>query len=233
MSITLNYWNGRGLMEVPRMMLAIGGKFPPNDYSDARHSAPCQDGLASNLGRMPVAQIGDEFIGQSAAINFAIASECGLMGENHIEAAKILSIQEHVKEMATVFGKLCPWGSDMDAETADKWFEGGATDFTGPADGPAREQRFLKWWAGRINECLGDNGFAVGNKLSLADVLLYYAFAEHLRDEEANEGFPSFRREPFTNLARTTAVLNTFPRLKASVTAVAENENFKRWLATR
>jgi hypothetical protein len=28
MSITLNYWNGRGLMEVPRMLLAISGKFP-------------------------------------------------------------------------------------------------------------------------------------------------------------------------------------------------------------
>lgn len=28
MSITLKYWNGRGLMEIPRMLLAIGGKFP-------------------------------------------------------------------------------------------------------------------------------------------------------------------------------------------------------------
>ena len=27
-AITLKYWNGRGLMEVPRMILAIAGKFP-------------------------------------------------------------------------------------------------------------------------------------------------------------------------------------------------------------
>jgi len=27
-AITLKYWNGRGLMEVPRMLLAIAGKFP-------------------------------------------------------------------------------------------------------------------------------------------------------------------------------------------------------------
>ena len=26
MSITLKYWNGRGLMDVPRIMLAIAGK---------------------------------------------------------------------------------------------------------------------------------------------------------------------------------------------------------------
>lgn len=28
MSLELKYWNGRGLMEVPRMLLAIAGKFP-------------------------------------------------------------------------------------------------------------------------------------------------------------------------------------------------------------
>ena len=28
--LSLNYWNGRGLMEVPRMMLAYSGHFPDN-----------------------------------------------------------------------------------------------------------------------------------------------------------------------------------------------------------
>lgn len=26
--LTLKYWNGRGLMEIARMILAVGGKFP-------------------------------------------------------------------------------------------------------------------------------------------------------------------------------------------------------------
>ena len=220
-------------MEVPRALLAISGKFPPNDYTDARHNAPCEEGLSANLGRMPVIKIGDDNIGQSSAINFAIASECGLMGSSHIEAAKILAIQEHVKELMTAFYKVCPYGTEMNAETADKWFEGGATDFTGVADGSARDQRFLKWWAGRINDTLGENGFAVGNSLSLADVVLYNAFAEHLRDDECSEGFPQFKKEPFGSLSRTATVVEAFPRIRASIAAVADNENFQRWLSVR
>jgi glutathione S-transferase len=218
-------------MEVPRMLCAIAGKFP-GDITDARHSAPIE-GCACNLGRMPMAQIGDVCIGQSAAVNFAVASECGLMGDSYLEAAQILAIQEHVKEMQTAFGKICPWGTQMSEEDANKWFEGGATDTTGIADGSARDQRFLKWWAGRINECLGENGFAVGNKLSLADVLLYYAFAEELKDSECNEGFPQFRKEPMTSKARTAAVVDTCPRLKACIESVASNENFQKWLSMR
>eukprot|EP01032_Pedospumella_encystans_P029749 gene29749-33585_t len=91
MSIALKYWNGRGLMEVPRMLLAVAGKFPPMDYVDGRFSAPTT-GLEVNLGRMPVATIGDHSIGQSSAINAYFASEFGLMGSNNIEAAHIVSI---------------------------------------------------------------------------------------------------------------------------------------------
>lgn len=219
-------------MEIPRMLLAIAGKFPGADYTDARHSSPAE-GCECNLGRMPMAQIGDARIGQSVAINFAIASECGLMGDSYIEAAQILAIQEHVKEMHTAFSKLCPGGTQLSDEDADKWFEGGATDLTGIADSSAREQRFLKWWAGRIEQTLGENGFAVGNKLSLADVVLYYAFAEELKDSKAKEGFPQHRREPFSNKARTAAVVDTCPRLKASINSVASNQNFQKWLAER
>lgn len=33
MALSLNYWNGRGLMEIPRKLLAIAGKFPvSNSY---------------------------------------------------------------------------------------------------------------------------------------------------------------------------------------------------------
>ena len=34
--MSLHYWAGRGLMEVPRMCLAIKGKFPDSDYEDLR-----------------------------------------------------------------------------------------------------------------------------------------------------------------------------------------------------
>jgi hypothetical protein len=42
-------WGGRGLMEVPRMLLAARGKFPPGDYTDMRCTEPASD-LEANLG---------------------------------------------------------------------------------------------------------------------------------------------------------------------------------------
>ncbi len=42
-------------------------------------------------------------------------------------------------------------------------------------------RRFGQWWIGRIEASLTGSGFAVGDKLSLADILLYNTFAEELK----------------------------------------------------
>lgn len=230
--LALNYWNGRGLMEVPRAMLAISGKFPPADYSDNRHQAP-PEGLTANLGRMPLLTVGDAAIGQSSAINFYVAHEAGLLGSNAVETAQILSIGAHLQELREAWYKLVPYGTEPTEEVLNKWFDDGAKDVTGTADRAGHSTRFLSWWAGRIEAVLGDQGFAVGNKLSLADVQLYNAFAEVLRVEEAPEGMPASKREPFTSKARTDALLVKLPKLSRSLAAVADNANFQKWLATR
>lgn len=112
--LELKYWAGRGLMEVPRLLLAIDGKFPQDgDYQDGRYTtdpvsagddrrafADLKDQMGSNLGRMPIAKDGEKgSIGQSGAINFLVASKTGLMGGSAFEAAAILSVQEHIAEM--------------------------------------------------------------------------------------------------------------------------------------
>jgi len=109
--ISLKYWGGRGLMEAPRFCLAIAGKFPGEGYEDGRFSAP-PEGLEANLGRMPICATPEGSIGQSSAINFYVASECGLMGSNTLEAAQIISICEHVKELMTAFRNIVPWGQE-------------------------------------------------------------------------------------------------------------------------
>jgi glutathione S-transferase len=230
--ISLKYWNGRGLMEVPRMLLAISGKFPGEDYEDGRFSAPA-DGLESNLGRMPVATIDGKSVGQSAAVNFFIASECGLMGTSSYEAAMIISTAEHLKEMMQAYLKIVPWGTQPSEETSDMWFNTGATDLEGPADRGGMDTRYLTWWAGRIEKTLGDAGYAVGNQLSLADVLIYYIFSETLADDQCPPDFAQHRKEPFGSRARTEAFLAKHPKLKASCDAVANNENIKKWRDVR
>jgi hypothetical protein len=77
------------------------------------------------LGRLPVASIGGNTVGQSGAINFFIASELGLMGDSTFEAAQILSIYEHVKEMRTKYSELVPWGTEPSVEKLNDWFDGG------------------------------------------------------------------------------------------------------------
>jgi glutathione S-transferase len=232
MAISLKYWNGRGLMEVPRMLLAINGKFPGAGYEDGRFDAP-PAGLESNLGRMPVASIGGKSIGQSSAINFYIASECGLVGNNNFETAQIISVAEHIKELYQSYMKLVPWGSEPSAENSDLWFNQGSTDVTGPADSDGQPSRYLTWWGGRLEATLGDEGYAVGNKLSLADVLIYYTFAETLAADQAPPDFPQHRREPFGSKARVDAFLEKHPKIKASCDAVFNNEGIQKWRAIR
>lgn len=213
------------------MLLAIAGKFP-GDYVDGRHEGPTGL-LAANLGRMPVLEIDETTsVGQSAAINYYVASENGLMGANNYEAATIISIYEHLKEVMTTWRTLVPYGTEPSTESLDKWFNEGATDSTGPADGSVRATRFLTWYMGRIEQVLGEKGFAVGDKLSLADVLLYNAFGEYLKDEEAGE-LPAFKREAFGSKARTDAILAKHPKILASVQAVANNANIQKWLSIR
>lgn len=99
-------------MEVPRIMMAIAGKFPGEGYTDFRASGTSDmgDALNCNLGRLPVLECQSGTIGQSAAINFYVASECGLMGSSSFEAAQIISITEHLKELSTAYRGLVSLG---------------------------------------------------------------------------------------------------------------------------
>lgn len=214
------------------MLLAVAGKFPGQDYEDGRFAAT-PEVCAANLGRMPLLSQGDETIGQSAAINYYVAAENGLLGSSNLEAAKIISIGEHVKEMMTGFRLVVPWGTEPKEEELAKWFDGGATDFTGPADRAGHSTRFLKWWLNRIEATLGDQGFAVGTKLSLADVALYNVFAEYLKDTEAAEGTPSWRKEAFCSKARTDAAVASCPKVAACCAAVANDANVQKYLSSR
>lgn len=232
MSISLRYFPGRGLMEVPRMLLAISGRFPPNDYEDGRFGV-IPDSFDANLGRMPVLKVGDNDIGQSSAINFYLASEFGLMGSSNLEAAKIISIEETIKELTAAFRTLLPYGVTPTEEFFDTWFNGGANDVDGQADGEKRSQRYLTWYSGRLEKILGNNGFAVGDRLSLADVYIYVVFGDYLKPEEAAEDVPDYRRGPFGSKERMDAKLESYPKIKAIIQSVASNENIQKWLSTR
>jgi len=243
--IELFYWNGRGLMEVPRMLLASKKQFP-GDYDDGRYTTDepygivksynlVKDKMQANLGRMPILGVDGEFIGQSCAINYYLAKTLGLMGSSDVEAAQIISIQEHLREMKMAFFKMCPYGETPTPEALNTWFDEGNTDSSGPAVMKDRNKRYLKWFVGRIESVVGDDGFAIGGKLSLADLLIYNIFAETLLEDECADYLKdlSWKREPFADLARTNKALEAAPKTLKICETVRSNPGIKKWLSER
>ncbi len=231
-AVILKYWNGRGLMEPARIMLSVA-KIPFTDVRVGDDEDPNTAGdLSSNLGRLPVAVIDGVSIGQSAAINYAVASACGLMGTTAAEAAQIIAIAEHVKELVTSYRRLVPYGTDPSPAAIATFFEDTtASDVTGAADYAHEKLRFLLWHLSRIQQVVGSAGFAVGDRLSLADVLLFCALGDTLAADRAKGQLPRWKREPFGDAARTAAVLQRFPRIAACV-ASAEKAAAE-WLRVR
>jgi len=259
--MSLLYWNGRGLAEVPRMVLALAGKFP-GDYHDLRHVdadnlakikadahhlsfghaktefanvAEVGHRLDANLGRLPVLEVPAQgTVGQSAAINYYVAAENGMMGVNHFEAAQILAINEHLTELKTAYRNVIPYGSEPTADKLDTFFnESKAVDKSGAAVRDHMSQRYLSWFLGRMEGQVGANGFAVGTKLSLADVLIFQLFADVVPENMMPEGTPAYRREPFGSLDRTNKALAAHPKIEKIVNNVRNNANMKKWLETR
>jgi glutathione S-transferase len=184
---------------------------------------------------MPVLHVGDEYtIGQSAAINYYAAAVSGLLGDSHLEAAQILSVQEHLKEMNMAYKSIVPYGVRPTEEQLTKWFDSGATDVSGIADASSRSSRYMNWYMGRIEAALGPNeGFAVGSKISLADVLLYNALFDHLKKEEMGSEVEDFEAVPFGSKERTDKSIALHPKVAACIQTVANNANIKKWLSTR
>ena len=182
---------------------------------------------------MPVITYGDDSVGQSAAIYYFLAAEMNLLGEGNMEAAQIMAVSEHLREMMLAYRNVVPAGEAPTSEASDTWFDSGSTDVTGTADSSKKSTRYLQWWMGRIENALANDGFAVGKKLSLADILLYYYFAETLTDAEAPEGFPEWKRVPFGEKERIDKAVSEHPKIAASIATVKENANFQKWLSIR
>jgi len=226
-------------MEVPRYMFALKGV----EYVDGRYTTEApydnvksisdiKDTLDANMGRMPVLTVDDKIhIGQSAAINLYVAQELDMMGDSNEEAASIISISEHLKELKD----SAPWGY-FDTPTEEQlveFFESGPTGASGPADMKLRSKRRLGFYLARLESLVGSDGFAVGTRFSLADALIYFMFGETLKDDEAKETVAQHKREPLCSAARTEKALATAPKIKKIVDTFRAHAGVAKWLSTR
>eukprot|EP00808_Paulinella_micropora_P025557 g10813.t1 len=153
----------------------------------------------ANMARLPVLEVDGVQIGTSKAIQRYIATTYGMMGSNALEAAKIDGICECVGDISDAFGK---------ENDKDKWFEN---------LGRAQGDRYLPYYLEQLNKMVGDNGYSVGNKFSLADAVIYNKFAEKCTTKGL---FGSPVSEPMGNEEKMKKALATYA---PKVGKIAEN----------
>jgi len=208
--VKLYYFNARGLAEISRILLAIARvdyediRFPieaidvhnhiykRDEFEEARKSGL----LDKSMGKVPLLEIyekGEKFsIPQSKAIERYISKRWGLMGQNLNEEARIDAICECVKDIKEDYQKI---RHNSDNST---YFLNLHKDFK------------------NLEKALDENtSYAIGNKLSLADVYIYYLVTQ------------------FYDNKKVLDIAGHIPRIRDIVTKVASRPEVRVWIMGR
>ena len=213
----LVYFNGRGLAETSRILLAIAGaeyedfRYPlevrdwaTHDFVKAEFDADKADGkLAGSLDKVPYLEVDGNIIPQSKTIERFLARKFGMFGQNDVEAAKIDAICEYVRDFKQEYQKTRALkGAEREAGMAT-WFEKTLPERLGALDAIVASQ--------------DDGKFAVGGARSLADITLYCFVTQFFDNAEG---------------ARKAAEAAA-PRIHRVVGAVEETPEVQSWIAAR
>ena len=212
----LTYFNGKGMAETSRILLAAANV----DYEDFRYPLKINswatydftrdefdkdkaDGkLWKSMGKVPFLEVDGKTICQSKAIERYIASRYDLMGSDLEDSAVIDSYCECLRDFKTTYHNE---KKKPDKEVAmNKWFNELLVNKLEVFDSIVS------------NKGSDMSGYAVGGKLSLADVSIY-----------------TFLVEYFDNTEGVLKAYENCPKLKAIVKTVGENKKIKKWIETR
>ena len=212
----LTYFNGKGMAETSRILLAAADV----DYEDFRYPLKInswatydftrdefdkdkEDGkLWKSMGKVPFLEVDGKTICQSKAIERYIAGRYNLMGDDLEDSAVIDSYCECLRDFKTAYHNE---KKKPDKEAAmNKWFNELLVNKLEVFDSIVS------------NKGSDMSGYAVGGKLSLADVSIY-----------------TFLVEYFDNTEGVLKAYENCPKLKAIVKTVGENEKIKKWIETR
>jgi glutathione S-transferase len=233
-AIKILYFDGRGAMELPRLILAAGGKFAGEDFEDCRFPGFAEFGAAqasgelghTNMNRVPLMVDNGVTIGETSSICRHAARIGGIMGSTDLEAAQIDNIFELASETTTAWGAVFPYGNKFDDEKKagiiDKWF-------STAGDSTERADRQLKWHLKHIEAVVGSDGYAFGGKASLADAKIYHMLGEvcTLSSGATSYVFALDSEE------KINEIFVGFPKLKKIVDTFKTSENLVKYFAAR
>ncbi len=179
--LTLVYFNARGLAETSRILLALAQV----DYTDKRYSLEIIDSVKhvyvheefdndkklglfdKSMGKLPILKVTENFvttiIPQSKAIERYISNRYGLMGFNLLDEAKIDAVCECIRDIKDRYQKI---RSGTDEEKTTYFSQTIHVEFTD------------------LTKTLDNGKYAVGNKLSLADVSIYCLVSQFYDNKE-------------------------------------------------
>ncbi len=214
--LKLTYFNGKGMAETSRILLAAAQV----DYEDFRYPLKINDWktydftrdefdkdkadgkLWRSMGKVPFIEVDGITISQSKAIERYLAYRYGFMGENLLEAGLIDSYCEYLRDFKTDYHKEKK--KENKQEAMDNWFNVLLVK---------KLEDFDKILS---NNGENNSGFALGNKLSLADISIY-----------------TFLVEYFDNKEGVLSAYKNCNKLKSIVNNVKENKHINHWLNNR
>lgn len=217
-TFSLRYFDGRGVAETIRMIFVVAGqefedkRYPisfgvPGDFSTIKREEFEADRAAGkmevSMGKVPVLDAGPSFsLAQSKAIERYLAGRFGLMGSTPEEAAWVDAVCEHVRDVNDAYRSKGLFGmkdAEKKAEIEKKWF--------------AEE---LPTLLKKLDVAVpGTDGFAVGGKTSLADIVIF----KLLKDTYAD-------RDVATSYADC-------PKLGRIVSGMDKHKGLQKWIAER
>lgn len=215
-SFVLRYFDGRGVAETARMIFVVAGKefedmrYPvsfgtPGDFSTIKRDEFDADKASGKLdiafGKVPILESGNFRLPQSKAIERYLAKRFGMMGSTPEEEAWVDAVHEHIRDINDAYSKKgLFFMKDLEkkAEIQKKWFE-----------------EELPAFLAKLEQAIpGEAGFAVGSKVSLADVAIFKLLSD------------TFDRD-------VSSTYDGHQKLKAIVKNLAKHEGLQKWIAGR
>jgi len=218
----LVYFNGRGLAETSRLLFAISGV----EYDDFRYPLKVVDmktwemereefnndkeegKLVLSMNKLPALHLDNgEVLCQSKTIERYLAKQFGMMGDTDFEFARIDSVCECVRDFKDAYQKVRRLEGEEREKGMEEWFGTTLGERLGALE------KVLN--GGSVFED-GASSYSVGNRMSLADVVIY-AFVTQFFDEKE----------------KALAAAQNCPHILSIIEHVGNNERLQEWFKNR
>ena len=216
--IVLSYWPSSGRLTPAIFALTLGGiPFERENLTHQEWATASSDLTRFPLGDIPVMSVDGKVISQSYAIAHYAGVLTGLWPKDAFGSARAMEVMLTAEEIVSG-----PWGVNYMSTVMLP----SNPDLTAEKQKELREGPFkahLLFYARRLNEIIlqnGDNGFTVGDSLSVADFIIWQMYAMFTSGDV--DHLPTTILDEFTGMRKVAATVGAVEALKGAIAATRE-----------